>query len=79
MKSIRVVLTITPAQREVFNDLQDVPARLRAERLRTLATLGLATIGGGLGLTRPERTAQPTTKDRPSKAIAFAQSIKGAL
>ena len=48
MSSIRVVLTVTPASPELFAGLKDVPARFRAERVRTLATLGLAAVSGGI-------------------------------
>jgi len=80
VKSIRVVLTVTPANPELFADLGKVPARLRAERVRTLATLGLAAMsGGGIAITKPAAPGSPATdqqgKERPTRALNFAKSL----
>ncbi len=87
MSNIRIVLTITEASPELYAALQDVPTRLRAERVRTLATLGLAAIGGVVG-SRPTKVAatepqhlqqqppqQKQNDDGVNRAIAFAKAL----
>lgn len=78
MSGIRIVLTVTQASPELFAALQEVPARLRAERVRTLATLGLAAVCGGIG-SRPT-TGQitevaPQNAGAPNRALSFAKSL----
>ena len=48
MKSIRILLTVTEGCPELYAALSKVPSRLRAERVRLLATMGVATMSGGL-------------------------------
>ncbi len=45
----RVIVNIHPAQRELIEDLSAVGPRYRAERLRSLALIGLAVLRGGVG------------------------------
>jgi hypothetical protein len=76
VSSIRVVLTVTPANPELFVELEKVPARLRAERVRTLATLGLATVGGGISsrpAIGPAAETDPQNAAAPSRAMSFAK------
>ena len=79
MSSLRVVLTVTPANPELFADLSDVPARLRAERVRTLATLGLAAVSGGVAMPRPTIPMSAGTEAHgertPTRALSFAKSL----
>ena len=79
MSSIRVVLTVTPANPELFAGLKDVPARLRAERVRTLATLGIAAVSGGIVTAKPATVPdRPTSKPGqgpPNRALTFAKSL----
>lgn len=79
MSSIRVVLTVTPASPELFAGLKDVPARLRAERVRTLATLGLAAVSGGIlpttAATAPHAPASRQNHGVPNRAMTFAKSL----
>ena len=79
MSSIRVVLTVTPASPELFAGLKDVPARLRAERVRTLATLGLAAVSGGIvpatAATPPHALAGRQSHGVPNRALTFAKSL----
>jgi hypothetical protein len=74
-----VVLTVTPANPELFADLSDVPARLRAERVRTLATLGLAATSGGsarIKLAAPASAGTEAHGERaPTRALSFARSL----
>lgn len=44
---MRVLVTITPAHKELLSDLESLPARQRAERLRALAHASL--LGGTAG------------------------------
>ena len=48
MKSIRILLTVTEGCPELYAALSKVPSRLRAERVRMLATMGVAAMSGGL-------------------------------
>ena len=48
MKSIRILLTVTEGCPELYAALSNVPSRLRAERVRVLATIGVAAMSGGL-------------------------------
>jgi len=87
VSNIRIVLTITEASPELYAALRDVPSRQRAERVRTLATLGLAAVGGGLGsrptkaaATEPQHLQQQTPQqkqndDGVNRAIAFAKAL----
>jgi hypothetical protein len=84
VSGVRVVLTVTPANPELCADLSDVPARLRAERVRTLATLGLAALSGGIAMTRPAmpvnsdpegRGKHEPTRGEPIRALNFAKSL----
>jgi hypothetical protein len=84
LNGIRVVLTATPANPELFADLKEVPARLRAERVRTLATLGLAALSGGIAMTRSavpvsadtgERGKRELPQGEPIRALNFAKSL----
>ena len=79
MSSIRVVLTVTPANPELFAALKDVPARLRAERVRTLATLGIAAVSGGIVTAKTTTTPDPPASRQghgvPSRALTFAKSL----
>lgn len=79
-KSIRVVLVVTSANPELLDDLDKVPPRLRAERVRTLATLGIASLS-----CRPQPAAQvaqtqqqpdaPASEKKLSRAQRLAQSF----
>ena len=44
MKSIRILLSVTEGSPELYADLISVPSRLRAERVRALATIGIAAV-----------------------------------
>jgi len=48
VKSIRILLTVTEGCPELYAALFNVPSRLRAERVRVLATIGVAAMSGGL-------------------------------
>lgn len=58
-----VLVTISSAQRELIADLTAVASRYRAERLRTLALIGLAILRGGIGATHPPATASAVSPD----------------
>ena len=78
MSGIRIVLTVTQASPELFAALKDVPARLRAERVRTLATLGLAAVCGGIGsrpAIGPATGAATQNAGASGQALGFAKSL----
>ncbi len=67
---MRVVAYITKGYRELIEELEQVPAKQRAERLRLLASIGLLTIRrayGVLGSDVPqlEREMTSNLSDRP--------------
>jgi hypothetical protein len=47
--SVRVVLNVSGANPELRDELEKTPVRHRAERIRSLATLGLMVARGGIG------------------------------
>lgn len=79
MSAIRVVLTVTPSSPELYAALKDIPARMRAERVRTLATLGLAAFATGAGTRSRENPLPPEKVDPPparaGRAMSFAKSL----
>lgn len=44
--SLRMLLTIPEAQKELYEAIESIPVRHRAERIRTLAAIGLAALRG---------------------------------
>jgi hypothetical protein len=63
----RVIVNIHPAQRELVEDLSAVGPRYRAERLRSLALIGLAVLRGGVGTThRAAGTATAPPESPPA-------------
>lgn len=88
MKSIRILLSVTEGSPELYAALTTIPPRLRAERVRALATIGVAAITGGkssFDQTAPEKsgeTPQPSNQDSHSslgKAQAIAKRLGGGL
>jgi hypothetical protein len=85
---MRIVLSVTKANPELFEALESVPPRLRAERLRILATIGLMA-SKGVGLTIDGKQANRKS-DKPiadeidseagknaSQAIKTAKKLTG--
>ena len=51
MSAIRIALSISAATPELLVDIESIPARHRAERIRNLASIGLmAQRGGAVGV-----------------------------
>ncbi len=44
--SLRMLLTIPEAHKELYEAIESIPVRHRAERIRTLAAIGLASLRG---------------------------------
>lgn len=66
MKDIRVVLTITEeGSPELFAALAPVPPRLRAERVRAIATVGIVNMRMGMS-PQPQASVAPPPTDAPS-------------
>lgn len=79
-KDIKVLVTVTPSGNpELFAALQSVPTRLRAERFRLLATLGLAQSNFGISKDAGNKFAaiEKPEPDVPSKAINAAKKLGG--
>lgn len=84
MKGIRIVLTVSEGSPELYAALANMPARLRAERVRALATIGLAALNGGQPLihkTTQEVVSAEKQVDRasgpPEKAMDAARKLGG--
>ena len=86
MKGLRIVLTVSEVSPELYAALEQVPARLRAERVRTLATIGLAAMGGGQPLinktaveagTASANRTEPIAPGLPEKALGAARKLGG--
>lgn len=86
MNGFRVIMTVTnEVSPELYAALKEVPPRLRAERVRTLAAIGLTAVSGS-GV--PSKTAasgcEPVVMDKasstgPARAVSFAKSIVGGV
>ncbi len=88
MKSIRILLTVTEGCPELYSALFNVPSRLRAERVRLLATMGVAAMSGGLVSPDHAATADDVKDDPPvgagsesslGKVQAIAKRLGGGL
>lgn len=52
--SMRVMVSVSEGMRELYDELAQLPSRHRADRIRVLAAIGLASLG---------RTAPPQDRD----------------
>jgi hypothetical protein len=67
----RFQVQVTDACPELLKDLTAIPARSRPERLRALATLGIAVLHGGVG-----RAATAPAADPPADARLQQQRLR---
>lgn len=67
--SLRMLLTIPSAQKELYEDIEVIPVRERAERMRTLAAIGLASIRGR-SHTPAGHADTPTAATEPDGSVA---------
>ncbi len=85
MKSIRILLSVTEGSPELYTDLIGVPSRLRAERVRALATIGIAAVSGSLNSSNKgssTKRVQPSIPDAESslgKVHAIAKRLGAGL
>jgi hypothetical protein len=83
--SIRILLSVTEGSPELYADLISVPSRLRAERVRALATIGVAAVSGSMntsdhdGSTQGARSSNPEADSSLSKVQAIAKRLGGGL
>jgi hypothetical protein len=88
VKSIRILLVVTEGSPELHAALTTIPPRLRAERIRALATTGLAALTGDDSSN--EDTAQKLSLQNPQpsstgddsalvKVQALAKRLGGGL
>ncbi|MBS1211420.1 MAG: hypothetical protein H6R26_36 [Proteobacteria bacterium] len=69
---MRVIVKIPgPAYPELVAELEQVPARARAERLRVLATIGLTSLKSGHPAICPEVAPHPTLQSNPEGGLRF--------
>ena len=72
--SLRVVVNVGPSCRELEEDLSSIPARARAERMRSLASMGLGWLEGRLDpppTSRPRETVAARHADADSTGSGF--------
>lgn len=85
MTSIRILLSVTEGSPELYADLISVPSRLRAERVRALATIGVAAVSGGMNASDQSKSAQggrpsiPEADSSLDKVQAIAKRLGGGL
>jgi len=85
VKSIRILLSVTEGSPELYATLISVPSRLRAERVRALATIGVAAMSGGMPTSDQDSSshrAQPSTPEPEfslDKVQAMAKRLGGGL
>ena len=77
MKSIRILLTVTEGCPELFATLSTVPSRMRAERVRVLATMGVAAMSGGR--TSPDHGAAAVDVKDTATVFAGSESSMGKV
>jgi len=77
VKSIRILLTVTEGCPELYAALSNVPSRLRAERIRVLATIGVAAISGGLP--SPDHAAAAVDVKDAAAVCAGSESSLGKV
>lgn len=58
---MRIVVIIADGHPELMADLGAIPVRYRADRMRTLATLGLISSRGGVTSSSTHRTSSPNS------------------
>lgn len=81
MTSIRILLSVTEGSPELFADLNSVPSRLRAERVRALATIGVAAVTGGViapdhvGTADRAKSSTPNADSSLDKVQAMAKRL----
>lgn len=80
MSSLRVVLNVTKASPELLAAIEGVPPRLRAERIRALATLGLIAVSGGVRVGTDATAiakADENSNDAeiPNRALGLARAL----
>ena len=70
----RFQVQVTDACPELLKDLTAIPARSRPERLRALATIGIAVLHGGVGAVG--RAATAPAADPPADARLQQQRLR---
>lgn len=75
---MRVVVVVNEhGSPELYRALLDTPARLRAERLRTLATVGLVSFSGRGSTSEPAKQQQG--QSAPTGLSGLAKKLEGSL
>jgi hypothetical protein len=79
--ALKVTVVIDPAFSELTEALQKVPPRLRAERLRMLATMGVMASKYGLNESdQPKlKTKETANQTKEDSAITYANKLMGKL
>ena len=78
MKSLRIVVTVSDGNPELYASLDGIPSRLRAERVRALATIGVAVAVRGLGISprTPDDQTKTTAETKPAQEVTTASLDK---
>jgi len=78
--NLRIVVVVNEVSPELLAALEGLPPRSRAERIRTLATLGLSVFGGRGAPEAVTLKAPPVPANKQNgegRAIAFAKALGG--
>lgn len=77
-ESIRLLLTVPASHKELFAELEKVPERHRAERVRLLATMGIAALNGSAQLVHAV-PAQTGTVQAVNELASTASGLNNSL
>lgn len=74
---MRIVMIVSPAFPELLADLERIPSRLRPERIRALATIGLAALHRGQGTPRHVEASVQHPDSGPERRLVGAAKALG--
>lgn len=73
---MRIVMLVSPAFPELRADLERIPSRLRPERIRSLAMIGLAALQRGQASARQPEVAVEEAAGQPERhLVSVAKTI----
>lgn len=79
---IRIVVNVSEGNPELYRDLLTIPIRQRAERMRTLASIGLCDMYSGQGISSGDKGGDTESSQDPIKRSTvklIVHQLKGSL